>query len=78
MKFSDIMAWIANNKGKFYLTLVGLVTAILMLTVGFFRTLLILLLTGLGGGYGYLIDKFGFADANKAIAEFIKRLFKRK
>ncbi len=78
MKFSDIMAWIANNKGKFWLALGGLVTAILMLTVGFFGTLLILLLTGLGGGYGYLIDKFGFSDANKAIAEFVRRLFKRR
>lgn len=77
MKFKDILAFISQNKCKVFLTLLGLVAAILMLTIGFFRTLLIILLTGICFCYGYLIDKFGFAGANKAIAEFFKKLFRR-
>ncbi|MBO4880040.1 MAG: DUF2273 domain-containing protein [Clostridia bacterium] len=77
MKREDIQAFWTKHKAKIILTFLGLVTAVLMLSIGFFRTLLIMLLTGLCFLYGWLIDKFGFSGANKAIADFFKRLFKR-
>lgn len=78
MKFKDIWTFIVQHKGKFILTLIGFIAAILMLTIGFFRTLLIVLLTGLCFLYGYLLDKFGFSGANRAIADFFRQLLKRK
>ena len=78
MTKNDVKAFIARHKGKLALSLFGLVTAILMLTIGFFRTLLIMLLTGIGLGYGFLFDRLGFEGANKAIAEFFGKLFKRQ
>ena len=47
--------------------------AFLMLDIGFFRTLLLVVLTFLFGVYGYFIDKLGFRGANKAIANLFKR-----
>ncbi|MBR5947938.1 MAG: DUF2273 domain-containing protein [Clostridia bacterium] len=64
------------HKIQLSLILIGLVSAILMLTIGFFRTLLILLFTVPGGAYGYLVDKLGFTEANGAIVKFIKGLKK--
>lgn len=52
----------------------GLVAAILMLTIGFFATLLIIVLTGIGLGYGYLAERFGFLGAWKTIVAFIKHI----
>ncbi len=78
MTKNDFKEFIAKHKCMLTLAALGLVTAILMLTIGFFRTLLIVLLTGLGLGYGFLIDRLGFAGANKSIAEFFRKLFKHR
>ena len=76
MDFKRVLAFIVRHKVQISLVLIGLVSAILMLTIGFFRTLLILVLTAPGGIYGYLVDRLGFADANRAIADFFRRLIK--
>ncbi|GEM_PF-280574 len=78
MKYQEIKAFMARNKCKVFITLIGLIAAVLMLSIGFFRTLLILLLTGVGFFYGSLIDKHGFGGANRVIADFFKSLFSRK
>lgn len=78
MKLEKASEFFQKNKFKICLALIGLIVAILMLTIGFFRTLLIVLLTSLCFGYGFLIDKFGFSGANAVIAEFFKKLFSRK
>ena len=77
MKYQEIKAFMAQNKGKVFITLIGLAAAVLMLTIGFFRTLLILLLTGICFLYGSLIDKHGFKGANKLIGDFFRGLFRR-
>ena len=73
MKKEDFLKFLRDHKVQLLLSFCGLLTAILMLTIGFFRTLLICVLTGLLGGYGYLVDKAGFKGAN----ETIKRIFKK-
>ncbi|MBQ1685797.1 MAG: DUF2273 domain-containing protein [Clostridia bacterium] len=78
MKFEDVKAFFVRNKWKVVITLIGFITAVLMLSIGFFRTLLILVLTGLCFTYGFLLDKYGFRGANKLIADFFRGLFSRK
>lgn len=76
MGLKRTLAFIVRHKAQLSLILIGLVAAILMLTIGFFRTLLILVCTVPGGAYGYFVDKLGFAEANSAIVEFFKRFKK--
>lgn len=76
MYLKRVLAFITHHKIQISLVLIGLVSAILMLTIGFFRTLLILLFTVPGGAYGYLVDKLGFSKANEAIVGFFKGLKK--
>lgn len=71
-----VFAFIVRHKVQLSLVLFGLVSAILMLTVGFWATLLVWLFTIPGGFYGYLVDKLGFREANGAIVEFFKRMKK--
>ncbi len=78
MKYQDIKAFMARNKCKVFITLLGLIAAVLMLSIGFFRTLLIIFLTGICFLYGSLVDKHGFSGANKMIGEFFKGLFGRR
>lgn len=51
----------------------GLIIAILMLTIGFFKTLLIVALMGTFGGFGFLVDKGGFSGAKAVIVGFFTR-----
>lgn len=73
MTFDDILAFIKKHKAMLGLGAVGFEIAFLMLVIGFFRTLLIVVLTLLLGVYGYFIDKLGFRGANKAIANLFRR-----
>ena len=41
---------------------IGLVLAVLFVTIGFFKTLLILLLTGLGFALGFYLQRTGIID----------------
>ena len=68
MTFENIIAFIKKHKAMLGLGAIGLEIAFLMLVIGFFRTLLLVVLTLLFGVYGYFIDKLGFRGANKAIA----------
>lgn len=76
MDLKRVLAFIGRHKVQISLVLIGLVSAILMLTIGFFRTLLILVFTVPGGFYGYFVDKHGFKEANGAIVEFFRRFKK--
>lgn len=40
----------------------GLILAILLVTIGFFKTLLIVLLTGLGAALGYYLQQTNLLD----------------
>lgn len=40
----------------------GLILAILLVSIGFFKTLLIVLLTGLGTALGYYLEQTGMLD----------------
>lgn len=46
--FKEIIKLIKANKGKVFGGIIGFVIAILVLTIGFFKTLFIVLCTGLG------------------------------
>ena len=43
MTFNSLLAFLKKHKWKISLSLIALIVAILMLTIGFFRTLLIIL-----------------------------------
>lgn len=73
MTFNSLLAILKKHKWKISLSLIALIVAILMLTIGFSRTLLIIVLTVPGFLYGYLLDRLGFVGANKAIANFFRR-----
>ena len=60
MTFENIIAFIKKHKAMLGLGAIGLEIAFLMLVIGFFRTLLLVVLTLLFGVYGYFIDKLGF------------------
>lgn len=67
MTFENIIAFIKKHKAMLGLGAIGLEIAFLMLVIGFFRTLLLVVLTLLFGVYGYFIDKLGFRGANKQL-----------
>lgn len=52
----------------------ALVLGLLLLTIGFFRTLLLLVLVGAAGGIGYLLDKGGWPE----VKAFFHNLFGKK
>ena len=65
---------IQKFKGRIIGALIGLVFAILLLTLGFWRTFLIVLLMGTGTGIGFFFDdRLGFQNS---IGEINKKLKK--
>ena len=54
MDLKTVLAFIGRHKAQLSLVLVGLLSAILMLTIGFFRTLLILLLSSVLNALYYI------------------------
>ena len=67
-KFLEFVKTLIRNKGKTIGTLLGFIIAILMLTIGFFKTLFIVLCTWLG----YYIGKK--TDNQENIKEIIERI----
>ncbi len=68
------MEIISKFKGRIIGALIGLVLAILLLTLGFWRTLLIVILMGGGVGIGFFFDdRMGFQHS---IGEINKKLKK--
>lgn len=51
-----LVQWFVRNKGKAIGGLIGFVLAVLMLCIGFWRTMLILLLVALGAAVGSQTD----------------------
>lgn len=73
MSFTDIVKFMKEHKWQVSLGLIGFIAAILMLTIGFFRTLLIIIFTCIGLLFGYLVDKVGFRGAWTVIKRFFDR-----
>ncbi len=65
--FNELIRWIESNKGKAIGGIVGFIVAILVLTIGFFKTLFIIICIGLGIYIGSVNNK----------AEKIQRLIER-
>lgn len=66
--FIEIIYWIRNNKRKFFGGLIGFILSILILSIGFFKTLFIVLLTIVGivvGSKSY---------TKRQILEFLERI----
>ncbi len=68
-----IWAYIMEHKWAVGLAVYGFIAAILMLTINFWRTLLLVLLTGLGFVMGYLLDKGGV----ESVRAFFARVFRK-
>ncbi len=71
MKFNDVLQFCIKHKYAVIYGIVGFISAILMLTIGFFPTLLILILVSLGITVGCLMDKVGA----KGTWMLIKKIF---
>lgn len=66
--FIEIIYWIRNNKRKFFGGLIGFILSILILSIGFFKTFFIVLLTIVGivvGSKSY---------TKRQILEFLERI----
>lgn len=65
---------VANNEGKVYGTLIGFISAILVLIIGFWKTLLIFVLTAIGYYIGSRWDQEG--DFRKLLDRLLPPQFK--
>ena len=54
--FAAIWAFIKNNKFAVAFTAIGVVLAVLFISIGFWRTVLVLTLAGAGCGVGLFMD----------------------
>ncbi|MEA4853594.1 MAG: DUF2273 domain-containing protein [Christensenella sp.] len=66
------LGWLENNKGLFWGIVIGLVVAILFLTIGFWATLLIAICVGVGAFLG------SRPDIRAAISDWFFNLFQKK
>ncbi len=66
--------FLRNNKWKIVFIILGLTVGILMITIGFFKTLLLCMIVGACYLFGSLLDKGGIVK----VKEFFDALFKRK
>lgn len=64
------LGWISDNRGRFVGLMIGLVVAILFLSIGFWETVLLGVCTAVGGYLG------AHPEVLQAMAEFFKGLFK--
>jgi uncharacterized membrane protein len=71
---SGIILWIKDNDRKFFGGLIGFFIAIFILTIGFFRTLFIMLCTSIGYFIGAReLSKEDIKDILERILSHIKR-----
>jgi len=66
------MVFIKKYKFRIIGVLFGILVSVMLLTLGFWRTLLISLLSGLGYAFGSMMD------GNAGVLNFIRRIFKQK
>lgn len=69
MNMNWFTTWVSENKGLFMGLCIGLATAILFLTIGFWQTVLIGVCTGIGGWLG------SHPETRTAIGNFVKSWF---
>jgi uncharacterized membrane protein len=63
----DVKNFIAEHPGMFWGTLLGFLFGILLITIGFWRTLILGLMTGIGYAIGKWMD-----DEGKGLKEFLE------
>ena len=68
------LEFVTNHKFTVLFVAIGLVLTILFFTIGFWRTLLLLVILGLCFLIGYLLDQGG----PDSIKEFFTKLFSKK
>ncbi len=66
--FISILYWINNNKKRFFGGLIGFILSVLILTIGFFKTLFIVLCTLIG----YLLGSKTYTK--RQILEMLERI----
>lgn len=69
-----IWEFVKNHKFTVLFVLIGLILAILLFTIGFWRTILLFIILALCFLFGYLLDQGGF----EGIKEFFTKLFSKK
>ena len=69
---NQFIEWVKNNKGLFWGMVIGLLVAILFLTIGFWATLLIAICVGIGAFLGKR------PDVRENIGNFFSNLFSKK
>ena len=71
---NGFLEFVKNHKFTVLFVAIGLVLTILFFTIGFWRTLLLLVILGLCFLIGYLLDQ----DGPDGIKEFFNKLFSKK
>ena len=71
---NGLLEFVKNHKFTVLFVAIGLVLTILFFTIGFWRTLLLLVILGLCFLIGYLLDQGG----PDSIKEFFTKLFSKK
>ncbi len=71
---SGFQEFLKKYKFTIILSLLGLILAVLFFTIGFWRTLLLLLILALCFLIGYLLDQSG----PEGVKNFIQKIFKGK
>ncbi|NLC03992.1 MAG: DUF2273 domain-containing protein [Tissierellia bacterium] len=66
--FISVLIWINNNKKKFFGGLIGFILSVLILTIGFFKTLFIVLCTLAG----YVLGSQSYTK--KSLLELLERI----
>lgn len=66
--FISMLNWINNNKKKFFGGLIGFILSVLILTIGFFKTLFIVLCTLIG----YILGSQSYTK--KSLLELLERI----
>lgn len=72
---NEIRAFVNQNRWTVFCTAAGLVCAVLLLTIGFWRTLLLCLLSGGGFLLGRELDKRGSGRIKKLLQRVFGKVF---
>lgn len=70
----QVKAFIGRHRWLCVSLICALVLAVLLMTIGFWRSLLLFALLSVAGFFGYLMDKGGWAY----VLAFFRRLFKKE
>ena len=73
----DNLGFFKMNFHKILLSVLGVIAAVLFLTIGFWKTLLILVLYSTGFAFGFILDRDGTEGLKRLLIRFIE-LFGKK